>query len=208
MTLRWTRIDESMREQYYFLRPEDECLFLKEYQAGAGYAGETNSLISNIKKKPTAPSGQLYWKERDIAKCAGYFRDLIPENFHENTVFVPIPPSKAKDHPEYDDRLVRILQPSLGKGMDLRELVTQKQSMDASHKSGGKRATIEELIANYEIDESISEPQPARIVIVDDVITTGRHFRAMKAVLQERYPAAHIMGLFIARTIHDEDWDI
>jgi adenine/guanine phosphoribosyltransferase-like PRPP-binding protein len=37
-----------------------------------------------------------------------------------------------------------------------------------------------------------------RIAIVDDILTTGAHFKACKTVLQERFPEAQIFGIFIA----------
>ena len=57
----------------------------------------------------------------------------------------------------------------------------------------------EDLIPLYAINESIAAPEPTQILIVDDVLTTGSHFVAMRSVLGQRYPNAWIGGLFIAR---------
>jgi predicted amidophosphoribosyltransferase len=57
------------------------------------------------------------------------------------------------------------------------------------------------LYQNYEIDESLIEPIPSRIAVVDDVLTTGAHFRTMKRILQETFPEAQVIGLFLARRI-------
>ena len=38
----------------------------------------------------------------------------------------------------------------------------------------------DDLIKLYAINEAISTPDPRRILIVDDVLTTGSHFVAMK----------------------------
>ena len=46
---------------------------------------------------------------------------------------------------------------------------------------------------------------PASIAIVDDVLTTGAHFRAASTVLAVRFPTAQIVGLFIARRVPDAD---
>jgi predicted amidophosphoribosyltransferase len=40
---------------------------------------------------------------------------------------------------------------------------------------------------------------PTNIGIVDDLLTTGSHFRAIKDKLLERLPHARIVGFFIAR---------
>jgi predicted amidophosphoribosyltransferase len=87
---------------------------------------------------------------------------------------------------------------------DVRELVIQTESMEATHVSD-QRHTINELVANYEIDEDQAEPEPTHIVIVDDMMTAGAHFRAMARVLGERFPAVPISGVFLARRIFPEN---
>ncbi|MCY1246636.1 hypothetical protein D9M72_598890 [compost metagenome] len=57
----------------------------------------------------------------------------------------------------------------------------------------------EDLIPLYAINEAIAAPAPTQILVVDDVLTTGSHFVAMKSVLGQRFPNAWIGGLFIAR---------
>jgi predicted amidophosphoribosyltransferase len=42
---------------------------------------------------------------------------------------------------------------------------------------------------------------PSSVAIVDDVLTTGAHFKAMKRILMERFPEARIVGLFLARRV-------
>lgn len=115
--------------------------------------------------------------------------------------FVPIPPSKAKDHPLYDDRLLRSLNVlKSDRNPDIRELVLQKQTVQASHLSA-QRPTPDEVIANYIIDDSLCAPAPETIIIFDDVITTGCHFKAMKTLLLSRFPDANIVGFFMARRV-------
>jgi predicted amidophosphoribosyltransferase len=37
--------------------------------------------------------------------------------------------------------------------------------------------------------------------LFDDVLTTGAHFRAASAALQQSFPGVKIIGLFIARRV-------
>lgn len=199
MTLRWTIVDELQRDDHHFIEDGDDCVFLGEYQAGAGYKGETNSLILNLKKKPTAPHQN--YKNDDIKRCSKLIGGLGPDWLKTQT-FVPIPPSKAKDHAEYDDRLMRILQGVPGDCMDVRELVLQKVSTTPSHhQTSGRRPSIQELLDNYVIDTAVLDPPPSSIVIFDDVLTTGRHFKAMEQKIREVFPETPIIGMFIARRI-------
>jgi predicted amidophosphoribosyltransferase len=112
---------------------------------------------------------------------------------------VPVPPSKARGDPEYDDRISQICRAIPG-AADVRELVIQTRSLPADH-VGGQRHRIEDLVEVYSIDESSAAPAPSSIAIVDDVLTNGTHFRAMKAILQDRFPGVPIAGLFIARRV-------
>ncbi len=88
--------------------------------------------------------------------------------------------------------------------IDVRDLVIQTDSYDAAHESG-YRPTVEELVEIYEINETVSEPAPRAIGIVDDVLTAGAHYRAMHNVISGRFPDVPIIGIFIARRVFPPD---
>jgi len=50
-------------------------------------------------------------------------------------------------------------------------------SMHGRYSRCDDRHTIQELVGNYEIDEEFAEPRPTHIVIFDDMMTAGTHFR-------------------------------
>ena len=85
---------------------------------------------------------------------------------------------------------------------DIRELVVQSQTLDAAHDSL-IRPTPDELASVYAIDKQCALPVPTAILLFDDVLTTGCHFKAMKRVLNLRYPGVSVIGLFIARRAPD-----
>lgn len=206
MTLRLLQIDESTIADHVRLRPTDTCLYIFEYTSGRNYSfSQTNSLINNLKKKPTASSAQLGYKRGAIAKCAECFRITLNPVWLAQATLVPIPGSKSKDHPEYDDRMVRVCQ-QIAPNLDVRALVQQTQSTIASHEAGdGDRVTVEELLEVYRIDKSMTDPVPRAIAIVDDVITAGTHYRAMHTVINARFPGVPVYGLFIARRVFPPD---
>jgi predicted amidophosphoribosyltransferase len=142
---------------------------------------------------------EYHYKEQAIRRAAtALARDLNPE-FIKNGVFVPIPPSKAKDDPLYDDRMSQIIQ-LLGPNVDLREVVEQRVSMLQAHLSFS-RPNPDELYANYRIVQAAKEPAPSSIAIVDDLLTSGSHFKAMQRILSETYPDLKVYGLFLARRV-------
>jgi hypothetical protein len=54
------------------------------------------------------------------------------------------------------------------------------------------------LKANYAIDDALRDPVPQAIGLVDDVLTTGAHFRAASAILKQAFPGARVMCLLAA----------
>jgi hypothetical protein len=194
------KFDDDDRGDHALLRADDDCRYFLEYTKGKRFDfSEANGFISNLKKSPKK-RGTYEWKHklRAIADAAKTLEIEIPKAWLEDSTFVPVPPSKAEDHAEYDDRMAQILRKI--KGIDVRELVHQKESMAATHVSD-ERHTVTELAANYEIDEDEVEPTPGHIVIVDDMITAGAHFRAMSRVIGRRFPDVPISGLFLARRV-------
>jgi hypothetical protein len=83
----------------------------------------------------------------------------------------------------------------------------QRISLRAAHESSD-RPSVQELMTNYQIDETLCANPPNVIGIVDDVLTVGNHFRAMSNKLSQRFPNADIVGIFVARrAIPHENFD-
>ena len=180
---RLTKIDEISSKDHYFLTDDDECYYLGEYSAGKGYTySKTNELILNLKKSMDRQDRDEWkYKLQAIQTVASALRKIDFAKISQLT-FVPIPPSKTKDNPLYDDRLVRILhsiskQPSL----DVREMIVQTSSIDPVH-TRQTRPNPSEIEALYQIDGDTVKPEPRKIALFDDILTTGAHFRAAKSI--------------------------
>lgn len=202
---RLQKIDDLARPDHYYLTPDDVCYYWGEYTARKGYSfSETNQLIFNFKKKlDRRGRPDWHYKGEAITRAASIFRDAIREDTLPRITLVPIPPSKAKDHPEYDDRMMQMLQGiGQGRNADIRELVVQTTSTEAAH-DAAVRPKPDELVAIYRIAESVAKPVPQNIYLFDDVLATSCHFKAMKQVLGARYPNVPIIGIFIARRVPD-----
>lgn len=202
------QIDELTRPEHFFLGPDDDCYFLREYTAGAGYGhGETNNLISNLKKTvDKRGKAEWFYKEQTIQRAGQELRQVLDPTLRNNIdrlTIMPMPPSCIKTNPMYDDRMRRIVDVmTQGLGSDVRELVLQSKDMTASHRAGlgRSRPRPEDLYAAYYVDESVAAPAPRYILVVDDVLTAGAHFVAVKRRLSERFPSVgRIIGCFWAR---------
>jgi hypothetical protein len=209
--MRLSLIDETNRHDHYRLTEADTCYYLFEYTSRKGFSfSRTNNLISNLKKKPSQRHRPGYhYKQQAIGESAAALRASLNPDWLNNATLVPVPCSKANCHPDYDDRVERICR-AIAPNVDVRTLVIQTESTVASHEAeDGHRITVEELLDIYAIDETLVDPPPQVIGIVDDVLTNGTHFRAMSVKLQERFPGVPIVGLFVARRVFPEeefDW--
>ena len=198
-----TLIDELTHRDHYYIEKSDRCYFIGEYTARAGYQySQTNNLIINLKKDVSKRgTPQWYYKEQDIKQAADAIRSVFCDDELSSVTLVPVPPSKARHDPAYDDRMLRILRlirPN--RPPDVRELVVQVRSMKAAHDSDD-RPSPDDLDAVYTVREETAEPSPQALVIVDDVLTTGAHFKAVQRVLNRRFPRVPVVGLFIARRV-------
>jgi hypothetical protein len=108
---RLTKIDELTRGDHTYLEGTDECLFFGDYTARKGFAfSPTNNLVLNF-KKPLKNRNKPGWhyKARAVEAVATAFSDSLGGALAAITL-VPIPPSKLRTDPEYDDRLMEMLR--------------------------------------------------------------------------------------------------
>ena len=198
---RFTKIDELTLHEHFHLTEEDECYFLGLYTAYGGYSySDTNKTIFNFKKKLDR-RGKSDWiyKGHAIHGCARAFREAVNAFELDAMTFVPVPPAHIKNDPLYDDRLIQMLQyadPS--RNLDVRECVVQIENTRSSHESEDRLSPTE--IANvYKFRKYPDCPRPKLIAIVDDILTTGAHFKVMKGILLNQFPNVKVIGFFLAR---------
>jgi hypothetical protein len=206
---RLTGIDETNRGQHHYLEEDDGCWYLGEYFAGKGYqGGGTNQLIFNLKMKPSIarqnPARGRYKEDAINDVATALTRILVPVD-RVLWTWVPVPTSKCVGHPDYDDRLHRILATAFQRDQaDVRQLLRQTQSTEADH-AAQSRLTPEALEAVLEVDQAALTQRPIRergIVLFDDVLTTGKHFKCCQRMLRQVVaPDTRIIGVFVARRV-------
>jgi predicted amidophosphoribosyltransferase len=159
-----------------------------------------NNVIINIKKSPALRgTRQWYYKEQTISSVASILRRTMPTlGDIDKITFVPIPPSKTKNHHLHDDRMSQVLSKIRLPNFDYRELLYTTENRDALHEST-RRRDIDEIAGSMAIDERLINGVRQKIVLVDDMITTGASFCAARRVLQEQFADAEYAGLFLAR---------
>jgi hypothetical protein len=200
---RLTQIDDLTRSHHHHLGAGDQCLFLGEYTARKGFSfSATNQLVLNFKKSVDR-RGRPEWqhKERAIREVGQAFANAIAPHWLASSTLVPIPPSKQKDDPLYNDRMLRMLQAiPTAQPLDIRELLKQQHTMEAAH-DADVRPGPDQIAQYYQIDGNLCQLVPKTIAVFDDVITTGAHFVAARRILEATFPGVPIFGFFIARRV-------
>lgn len=200
------RIDEMTRPRHVELTEDDECLYWGTYRPRAEgdtmptyTKGPANQLIANLKKgedKKELP--EYHYKLTAIETVA---QMIVHDYPYENATFVPVPPSRCKGDPLYDDRLIKILESAkkMNAQIDYCEPIIQNITLPASHLST-ERSSYTELFDNYSVDINMLNKARQNIVVFDDMLTVGRHFKAMKMKLLGARKDINVVGLFIVRS--------
>ena len=205
MTLRVLQVDAALRREHYYLEDGDDCYYIGDYISRGGYdAGPINNLISNLKKSVEKRGRPEYrYKELAIRKATEMLQEVLNPDALAGITFMPIPPSKCKADPLHDDRLCQILR-GVNPALDTRDVLSAKVTKKAhrDYAAGEKRPTPDEVYANLALDTFAIGHAPLRphVILFDDVLTAGTHFKACKRILLEHRPELTISGLFIGRT--------
>ena len=200
-TYRLQKIDELLLPSHQYLAEDDECFFFMTYtRLDQGFTPE-NDLIMNFKKGMDKQGrNEWKWKGFAIARISELFINNIPP-LKKPAIFVPIPPSNAKNDPMYDDRIVQVVNNfcNARENAECREIILANANVIPTHK---EKKSPDELLPFLTVDKALCQDQVRNILIVDDVITEGAHFKACQTLLKAEFPNSKIKGLFIARTEH------
>ncbi|OMP80114.1 phosphoribosyltransferase [[Flexibacter] sp. ATCC 35208] len=194
-------IDELVIKDHRHLESGiDSCYYFMEYTAQAGFShSKANDIIQNL-KKPVSRKGkdEYRWKIWAMEKIAGIFATSLQVPPGVWTL-VPMPPSKTRQHPDYDDRMWQVLQKFQQlQACDVRDILSCVNDRDAAHISGARR-DIAALQANLRIDVTGSQNLAPNVALVDDVLSTGAQFKAAKNLLLQQHPHLNVIGIFVAR---------
>lgn len=202
------KIDESLLPEHSCIESTDRCYFVGEYASGRGFNhSEMNQVINNFKKPMDRKElPEWYYKEQAILKIAYWIASTTSWDKLKTGTWVPMSPSKTKSDPHYDDRLCKVLlrMKEIEGSLDIREFLLAKTNREAAHNPGAVRPRVEDHIKNFTLDDSQKNPKPRAIILFDDIITSGAHFKAAQTIIQKEFPEVPVIGLFVARNARSE----
>lgn len=199
---RWRYIDELTRP--YFIDDEDKCVYAREHHPGGYEVSESNQLIFNYKKPVKyKQSPHYHYKVESIFQFA-YEISLL--NIPSGAIFIPVPSSKITSHTEHDDRLIRTLhqyRKQYNPEIQIYDIIRATRNIPSAHTEDGPR-NPRDILPYLQITEN-PEIGTQHVFIVDDVVTTGGHFKASQMLLKEHYPDVNFYGLFWALHVFSDD---
>jgi hypothetical protein len=158
-----------------YLTVTDQCYYLRTYQCRAD--GDFCSIIRRFKRS-----------EGDVVQwVASQLRGASPSEWLDEYTFIPVPSAEGFVRTGVSEAL------RAAGILDIRPALRQQVILPPSHLVR-HRARQE-----YSFDETYGSPLPKAVVLFDDVLTSGSHFRAAKDVIQNRWNT-RVIGLFICRT--------
>ena len=164
--------------EHCYLDSTDECYYMSLYNCR--HRSTSRSFVLSLKRG----------YEPAITRAAAWLSLTLPQSWLQTCTIVPMPSSLRRDNPIA--RVVSHLDAS-----DARDLLLQGCDTLSSH--SGWRPSPDERAQLLYVNELATEPVPRIVLILDDVLTTGCHFRAAKKVLRRRWPAVRVVGVFLSR---------
>ena len=164
--------------EHCYLDASDECYFADEYECR--HRVGIKPLILSLKRA----------YEPVVRHAAQQVGSALPQQWVRACTFVPMPASSGT---------MSGVKSFVGRlpVEDIRDLLKQSRDTQSSH--SGWRPTPAQRKELITLNELQVDPEPKTVVIVDDVLTTGSHFRAAKMVIRHRWPRMRVIGLFLAR---------
>jgi hypothetical protein len=197
MAFLWKKID-VVEKSPFFLEATDDCYYARDYISSAGFgSSETNQLISNFKKPVTAKgTNQWPYKQTAIKKFAKELLEILPDG----AVIASIPSSKCKTDEEFDSRIIDALAivARAKASIVLVEPIVTLATTQAAHLGGTRNPQA--IYTNFKWIGGLPA-NASHIIFVDDVITTGSHFKACKRMVLENHPGIKVIGVNWARTV-------
>ena len=180
------------------LDDKDLCYIFYEKLSEGYSASDANQIVFNFKIPPNKKgTKQWYFKEKAIREFASLICDIF-SNIDDNLIIIPAPTSKPRAHPDFDDRLDAVAQLV----QECKPNIHAEYALDTIKETtkahlGGSRNPAE-IYANTKWN-GIKNLNSNAVILIDDVLTTGGHFKAYKQMILDNEPGIDfVIGVFLA----------
>ena len=180
----------------------ENCYYARERLSKGGFgASVANQLTDNFKIDPAVESSHPYrWNKHKVG-AVNQFADELAGFLPKEIAISAIPPHAKRGDEEFDPRFDMLFDALRRIRPDLRpcEPVIQSRSTIPAHLAD-ERPSIEEILSTLQY-VGFSGSAPKHLVLIDDVVTAGKHFSACRRLILANALGIHIYGVFWAKTI-------
>jgi predicted amidophosphoribosyltransferase len=199
--------DNRTRADHAYLAAHDQCWWLTEYLSGRRLQpGSTSRLILSLKSEPSRIAfdpRRARDRRQAVRAIAELLRSAVAREWAEQATWIPIPPARVSFDIGQDHRLLPVLRTAFsGYDVDVRTILTLRDGAIPDHVQP-RRSSPEALYGRLQINWHLlcARPLRDRLVLFDDVVTTGKHYRCCEQRLRSALPQAVVTGLFVARRV-------
>ena len=198
--------DQRTRADHPYLVAADQCWWLAEYICGhARRAGSVSQIIVSLKQ----PASQAAFQTRRargrryaVQTLAALLRASVARDWAEEATWIPIPSARLSCDSDHG-RLLPVLRLAFRNyDVDIRPILSVRDSTEPDHVLA-RRSSPGELYGRLRVNWPLIAARPLRerLVLFDDVVTTGKHYRCCERVLHRALPRTCVTGLFLSRRV-------
>lgn len=207
------KYDHTM-EHRPFLTEEDKCYYFLNYNDLGFKYSESNQTVFNFKKDISKANIPHEWQYRNLAieKFVKYLSESINWIHQGQATVIPAHTSKPRASSSFNNRIdlvVDKLSFQYPTFISVEKILDAQCEVLAAH-CGGER-NLNAIKSNLLVSNFQKAPSSI-VILIDDVLTTGSHFRACKdMILAHDSRVKDVIGIFLAlysRSTPDEIFQI
>lgn len=185
-----------------YLSYEDNCFYFLDYTDGGYNISPHNSIVFNFKKDLRYKNTGAWWYRNDaIQHFALMLHNALCKIANQITI-IPMPTSTPQNSPNFNDRLLETMNQlhCFGNGCyHIENCLDILVEQIPSHCGGSRKP--QDLYHQIVFKNPLYSFKEY-IFLIDDVLTTGGHFKACQQKILSLYPTNKVYGIFLAKTDH------
>lgn len=173
---------------------DDLCAYFLEKESEGYSKSDANNIIYNF-KKPMDRKGKEDWKYKE--KAIRQLSDMLNHIKFPKCILVPAATSKPRNTEDWDDRLDKCVDSVNQSEVKVVKALDVTTTQVPAHLGGSRN--LEDIKKATSLIDLTQYADFDTVIILDDVLTTGAHFKAWKEMILKDNPhIKKVVGIFFA----------